>query len=447
MNLKLRLNLLITGLLLAVMLIGMMLMIGNARKDIRAEVDSTARLAQRMLDVQILYLSTYSTVVWEMSPFHLRELSNLRHLRIEFFDTAGRLVDSNISPSDTEAAELPPIWFARVLAVGDAHGAQIRRPIIFQGRPLGELVITPDTAYEIAEIWNDTAGLLGLTLGFFVVLNGMVYWAVWRALGPVEHIRQALAALEHGRMDARLPLFDLPELAGIAVQFNEMARKLQQGRADNHRLTQQLIDLQEQERKSLARNLHDELSQSLTTIQLEASAIQGARRLATIRESAGAILQVTRGVREMVRGMLRNLRPGVLDEFGLRAALLDLLENWGERNRGVAVAADIDIDLENVPEAMAISTYRIVQECLTNIARHAAARHVSLAVKMEENRLTMSIGDDGCGFDPAVRPAGFGLAGMRERVEGLGGVFDIASAPGRGVSVSVALPCGEGRAA
>lgn len=447
MNLKVRLTLLITLLLAAVMLVGMVLMIGNAREDVRAEVESTAKLAKRMLDMQILYLSNYSTVVWEISPFHLQELSNLRHLRIEFFDTAGRLVDSNISRSGMAAAESPPSWFARVLAVGDAHGAQIRRQIIFHGRPLGELVITPDAAYEIAEIWNDTAGLLGLTLGFFVVLNGMVYWAVWRALGPVEHIRQALAALEHGRMDARLPHFDLPELAGIAIQFNEMARKLQQGRMDNHRLTQQLIDLQEQERKSLARNLHDELSQSLTTIQVEASAILGARRLATIRESACAILQVTRGIREMVRGMLRSLRPGVLDEFGLRAALLDLVENWHERNRGVAVAADIDADLGNVPEAMAISTYRIVQECLTNIARHAAAQHVSLMVKMEESRLMMSVGDDGCGFDPAMRTAGFGLAGMRERVEGLGGIFGIVSMPGQGVSVSVALPCGEGRAA
>lgn len=444
MNLKVRLTLLITLLLAAVMLIGMVLMIGKAREDVRAEVESTARLAKRMLDVQTLYLALYSTVVWDTSPFRLQDLSNLRHLRVEFFDTAGRLVDSNIPRSGMVAAESPPAWFARVLAVGDTHDTQIRRPIVFHGHPLGELVITPDPAYEIAEIWNDTAGLLGLTLGFFVVLNGMVYWVAWRALKPVEHIRQALSELEQGRMDARLPHFNLPELASIAIQFNEMARKLQQSRMDNLRLTQQLIDLQEQERKSLARNLHDELGQSLTAIQVEASAILGARRLAHTQESANAILQITREVRELVRGMLRSLRPGVLDKFGLRIALLDLVETWNEHNRDVAVATDIDADLAEVPEAMAISAYRIVQECLTNITRHAAAQHVSLIVHKEGDRLMIEIKDDGHGFDPTVRTAGFGLAGMRERVEGLGGELSIVSAPGQGTTVTLVLPCGAG---
>lgn len=440
MSLKLRLCLMITLLLFGVMLTGMTMMVENARKDVHAEVESAAMLANRMLDVQVLYLSAMSTLVWDTSPFHLRRLSNLRHLRIEFFDAQGNLVDSNQLDDGHPAESRVPAWFARLLTRGEWAGNAARRPIIFHGRLIGELAITPDVSYEITEVWEDTAGLMILMLGLFVVLNMMVYWAVWQALKPVQLIRQALSELEAGNLAARLPRFHLPELDGIAASFNEMASRLQLVQASNQRLTQQLINMQEQERKSLARNLHDELSQSLTTIQVEASAILGARRLQDARAGAEAILQQTRGMREMVRGILRNLRPGVLAEFGLRAALLELIAQWGEHHPRIAVEASIPQTLPELPEVVAVSAYRVVQECLTNVARHAGAEHVRVAMAIDAQRLALVIEDDGSGFEASVNAAGFGLAGMRERVEGLGGRFGIEAVIGHGVKVTADIP-------
>ncbi len=438
MNLKLRLNLVISLLLLIVMAVGMRVMVDNARDDIRAEVESTSRLAKRMLDTQIQYLSLYGYGVTDASPFHLQELANLRHLHIEFFNLKGNLVDSNRTEKAADANQ-PPAWFYKLLT-GENASAEVRRPIIFNGRTIGELVIRPDVSYEISEVWNDTSKLLALALAFFLLVNSIVYWAVSFALRPVEQIRGALLDLEQGNFDARLPHLDLPELEKIASKFNDMAERLQQTQKNNRQLTQQLINLQEQERKSLARNLHDDLSQSLTAVQIETTAILGARRLSSIREGASSILKTVQEIRSAIRNILSNLRPGSIDELGLQQALTDLISTWREHNPSIELHCQIDPELGHESEAVAITVYRLVQEALTNIARHAQAGNVLLSINTGDHWLEVSVSDDGIGFNPIDTKSGFGLMGMRERIQGVGGTFNVTSSSEQGTCVSARLP-------
>jgi two-component system sensor histidine kinase UhpB len=444
-NLKLRLNLIINVLLLLVMLIGAWLMVRNAREDVRAEVESTAGLALHLLDAEILYYT--SDFGWlnsenknKGSIFRLQSLSNIRHLRIEFYDAGGRLRDSNYSAAK-RTGNLPPVWFARAMDIVSSTMPPVRRPVYASGRVLGELVVTPDPTYEIAEIWHDILGLLWLTALFFVAVNAMVYWAVSRALRPVDRILKALNELEIGHLDARLPVFSLPELASISDKFNAMAQTLQSSIRNNHRLAQQMIRLQEDERKNLARDLHDEIGQCLTAIHMDASAILNAKRISDTHESAKAIDSVARHMLDMVHDMLQRLRPGVLEELGLTVALHELIDLWRQRNREISSTVQISDQLNGLDESVAITVYRIVQECLTNIVRHAQAHHVAIAVKRTEDALTLRIQDDGVGFRADAMQTGFGLAGMRERVEGLGGTLKIGSNPGDGVLVDIHLPC------
>jgi two-component system sensor histidine kinase UhpB len=440
MNLKLRLNLIITLLSILATIIGGREIIANAREDIRAEVQSTARLAKRMLDTQILYLTSYGYYTsWDASPFRLFELSNLRHLHIEFFNTSGRLVDSNLVEHPGKTAT-PPNWFSRMLGMGDSDNAQLRQTIIFNGKPVGELVITPDASYEIAEVWNDTAGLLLLAIVFFILINVMVYWAVNFALRPVDLVRKALSDLGAGKLDARLPSLGLPELQTVVTQFNDMAQNLQQSRTDNIKLTQQLINLQEKERKQIAQNLHDHLGQSLTIIQVMATTIDGAKKLAKAHEASKVILSEMQSVRSVLRSVLRSLRPGSLDELGLRHALMDLVGIWQDHNPNTEITLYLDRELGMMPETVSIAVYRLVQEALTNIARHAQAGHVSLHVRTHDGKLLIRIEDDGAGFDASSMMSGLGLLGMRERIEGLGGMFSIASTQGNGTLISAAVP-------
>lgn len=444
MSLTVRLNLMITLLLFIVISIGAIFSVQSAREDVRAEVQSTASLASHLLDAEILhYTSDYAWLngadANRASIFRLESLADIRHLKIEFYDRFGKLRDSN-RHGQKQDEDAPPSWFVGLMDVAPSEGGEVRHVIYASGRAMGELVITPDSSFEIAEIWNDTQELLWLVAIFFVAVNAMVYWAVKTALHPVGSVINALNALEEGDLNARLPQFRLPELAGLSVKFNAMAQTLQHSIKSNHRLTQKIIRLQEDERKNLARELHDEIGQCMTAINVDAIAIANSKSLDAAKRSASAISEVSMQILDMVHSMLQRLRPGVLDELGLSIALGEYVYSWRERNRGISSCISIANDLGELDEEVALAAYRIVQEALTNITRHANARRVSLSVNRENESLVMELEDDGKGFAPDKFASGYGLAGMRERVEGLGGSFSLTTAPEKGTKISVQLP-------
>ena len=448
MSLKLRLNLIITALLTLMLLAGAVLMVHNARHNVRAEIESTEKLALYLLDTAIFYKPQIAKTESDGKPFRLQSLRHMRHIKIEFYDATGILRDSNQSqPSAAEAADAAPAWFVGIMDQVSQKWDSTRRIIEFTDHSTGELRITPDPTYEYAEVWRQTVDLFVLVGIFFFSVNAMVYWAVGRALRPVQQIYGALNDLEKGNLEVRLPLFQLHELASISEKFNHMVDTLKHSISRNHQLSQQLITLQEQERKALARDLHDELGQCLTAIQADATAILrlGETKYPEVRESATAIVQLSRHLMDIVTSMLHRLRPEVLDELGLAPALHDLVETWQLRNPGVTCSFTFNNDeLANMSEPVSITAYRLVQECLTNITRHAHATHVEIITVLGTlyspiQTLDISVSDNGKGFDPR-QPRGFGLAGMRERIEGLGGSFKLTSQSGAGTLVQACIP-------
>ena len=438
MSLKLLLNLMITALMALMLLGGTLMTIHNAHDDIRAEVESTAAIAMHLIDKELLYLADQQPR--NATPFGLRNLGNVRHLRVEYFDKTGQLRDSNQLKASPPVIHPPPGWFVEMMGLFTNDIVSKRRPVSVDGKEVGEIVITADTSYEITEVWKATLGLLALAGMFFIAVNIMVYWAVDRALRPVNQILEAINAVEQGHLSVRLPAFRLPELAKIGRKFNDMAQALQNSISNNHRLSQKLIHLQEEERKTLARDLHDEIGQSLTAIHTDAAVILNAStRNANVKNSAQAIVEVSRHVMTMVRSMLERLRPESLDKLGLKAALEDLVETWQQRYMGTICKVQIAEGLNGLPEHVAIAAYRIVQECLTNVARHADATTVTVTVWQHDGRLTLVVEDDGRGFE-MDKADGLGLVGMRERAEGLGGEFELKSAPGKGTCIMVRIP-------
>lgn len=439
MSLKLRLNLIITTLLVIIMMAGTLLNIVNARKNVRAEVESTEKLALYLFDSDILNNPEQTA---DGKPFHLQNLRHMRHLKIEFYDTAGRLADSNQVQDAPRPTGDAPAWFEAVMDAATPPWQSQRREIHHQGTRIGQLVITPDPRFEYAEIWKQMTDLFVLLTMFFVVVNLMVAWAVSRALEPTDRILRALESLESGDLKARLPAFTLPELARIGKKFNRMVETLEQSINRNHRLSQQLITLQEEERKNLARDLHDEFGQCLTAIHADATVVLqvAERKYPELRDSARAIAQLSRHLMELVGGLLQRLRPGILDELGLVAALEDLVEAWRIRNDDVACELEITGLLpDGMDEAIKITLYRLVQECLTNVARHARATAVSIRLHASETGVRLSVQDNGRGFD-ANAADGFGLPGMRERVEGLGGQWSLHTQISEGTEIIAWIP-------
>lgn len=363
--------------------------------------------------------------------FNLQRLNQMRHIKIELFDADGQLLDSN-QLENQDAMHEAPAWFEKLANHLTSKWQASERIMEFDGKRVGRLVITPDPTYEYAEKWKYMSDLFKLVLVFFVLVNLMVIWAVAQVLKPTERILYALNELEEGNLNTRLPNFKLAELEKIGLKFNRMIETLQSSIKKNHQLTQELMTLQEQERKSLARDLHDEFGQCLTAINTDASVIlkSSEKKYPELQQSALAITQLSKHLIDLVSGLLEKLRPGILDALGLEAAIQDTVETWQNRHPKIKMSLSLSGLNEMLPETFNIALYRLIQECLTNIARHAKAHNVLIQIgpmrQLGKAGLQIKVKDDGIGFN-TKKTEGFGLPGMRERVEGIGGTLQIQS--------------------
>jgi PAS domain S-box-containing protein len=203
-------------------------------------------------------------------------------------------------------------------------------------------------------------------------------------------------------------------------------------------LSSRLVDMQERERTVLARELHDQLGQSLVGVSLTLNAIQG-ELTPSSRERIPETLQVIEQMLEQVRTIAFELRPSALDDLGLVAALRGLAKRHGERTGvdTIFIAAPTPVPIPAVTET---ACFRIVQEALTNVARHTRARHVEVRLAVRDDAFEIAVHDDGHGFDTNARQIGLGLVGMRERATLAGGQLDIESTPDAGTTVCARFP-------
>lgn len=224
------------------------------------------------------------------------------------------------------------------------------------------------------------------------------------------------------------------------------AQQLQQALIEENRaLTQNLFNVQENERRHLARELHDELGQWLTAIQAEAEAISNSVAPASnLNAGAQAISDSARQMHAVIRGLLRQLRPAMLDALGLADSLRELQAQWCARHPNTQCDLQLHGDLENLSELINITVYRIIQEALTNVASHAHASHVRVQLSRSQEKtgdvLMMSVEDNGQGYSLEQKSKGLGLLGMRERTIAAGGEFALESTPGQGMHIFVRLP-------
>ncbi|HEY5309985.1 MAG TPA: sensor histidine kinase [Casimicrobiaceae bacterium] len=228
----------------------------------------------------------------------------------------------------------------------------------------------------------------------------------------------------------------------------QIEARLRDALAQNRDLAQASVRIQEEERRFLARELHDELGQYLNALKIDAVCLRDgdAGRITDVRAGAESIVAMTDHLERVVRELVRRLRPPGLDELGLPAALENCVEGWRRRLPDVQFTMVVEDDLGMLDEATNITLYRLVQEGLTNIAKHARARNVEIrlqrcaATPTGVAEVVLTLRDDGVGARTGAKSAGLGIAGMRERVESLAGRFDLAPARGDGFGFTAWLP-------
>jgi signal transduction histidine kinase len=240
----------------------------------------------------------------------------------------------------------------------------------------------------------------------------------------------------------------LANQAALMLQNNRLITELAAGRAALHQLSLQVIKAQEDERRRISRELHDELGQTLTALKINlevAMQLLPPRMVAQLQESLAESKSLAGQALEMARGLSLRLRPTILDDLGLAAALRWEIDRY-ERRTGQAVYFEFGLNGLELPPELAITVYRIIAEALTNISRHAQAEHVEAKVWLEQHLLRLEVEDDGVGFNveawfanPTQRKS-LGIVSMQERAKLLNGDLQITSQPGRGTKISAYLP-------
>lgn len=317
------------------------------------------------------------------------------------------------------------------------HGTIEQNP----GIKIGELAVTPDFDSEAAEAWIQIRTVLWIAAGI-LLLNVLIYLPVHRVLRPSEHILRVLGEMEKGDLSVRLPRFELVELQRIATVFNHLAERLQDTIAEQRRLAERLLGVREEERRHLARELHDEFGQCLASINAEAAYANelAGESLPALLPCTHAIARTTAQMMESLQQILSQLRPVGLEEFGLEAGLQQLVRGWEQRSRGqCGYLLEIEGAFDDLPDNLVVSLYRIVQESLTNAAKHGRPTMVEVRLRCGDS-IDVTVDDDGSGAHGCEREGRHGVLGMRERALALGGSFAMMPRSPQGMRIAVRIP-------
>jgi len=269
---------------------------------------------------------------------------------------------------------------------------------------------------------------------------------------PIERLVQAAHRIGEGDFEARAEAICDDEIGHLAEAFNRMAERLAEYRrqVEQHervrgRLIERIVDSQEEERKRISRELHDEVGQSLMALLLW---VQGECRSEASADFCPMLETRIRGLAEEIHRLARGMRPSILDDYGLDSALGSYLDEVS-RKSGLEIdyQSHFPEKAERLADRLELTLYRIVQEAMTNVLRHARASRVSVVILRQHEDVTLLVEDDGCGFDPVtVQPSAecrLGLTGIRERAALFGGDCTVESEPGRGTTVRVKIPLRE----
>ena len=327
-----------------------------------------------------------------------------------------------------------------------AHGVRsLIRALATRQPEAGSIFATAEPQAAVRQAWLRVSTIANFAAAMALAIFVFAALAIAHTLAPTAAIVGGLRQMALGDYRRRLPPFRAREFALIGRAVNDLADRLAQATAERVALTRRLIEVRDDERKQIARELHDEFGQCLTATLALAGAIEaGARRRPDLAQDARAIAGVARRMMTSLHGALARLRNPIAEELGLEASLVQLVAGWNALDAPrAAVRLDVDGDLAGVPDDIASSVYRIAQECLTNAIRHGAPSEVRLRVGRIAERagaIALTVEDDG-GGDAAriVAVAGRGISGMRERVEAFGGDLMICRAA-RGVRVAATIP-------
>ena len=438
----------VTAALLCFAIAAAITLLGTYR-DVRRANENLAEMVTRQLQLQLFRIDTYLDVParfpdWDPVAIGAQTAGQC----IQYVKEDGHVGRSSCIGFDSNSGGAPA-WFSSLGGWLVDPPSDVTRPISYRSKPHGTLVVTTEKAAVLAAMWKVISGLLGLTALVIGAICLLQFVAISRALRPTKDILAGLDTLARGDLSCRLPSFRLVELQRISDVFNRLAAKLELTTREKTALAAKLVDNQEQERRHLARELHDELAQNLSALTALAASIKATAvtDCVALVPEATRLAQVSMAIMKSLHTTLRTLRPPEIDDLGLSASLSALANEYERRaGGGLQISLEIDGDLRALQPTAASHVYRIVQEGLNNVLKHAGATRARLALGIcadggiQGPWLDLTIEDDGCGANGSNAGNGLGMIGMRERVAALGGQLHAGAGTERGFILRTRIP-------
>jgi len=446
MSIQLRLNLAI-GLLSA---LGLFCMIGfiliDAKPRMEVENASTMLLTETLIKSSLLPLKDSSDPKAALAQL-IDELKILRHASVS-------LASRNVQPAaDNDVDDIEQTWLSRWKGVALEP---LRIPVEVRGKLLDTIIITPKPGDELSELLEAIVRIFEWGVIISAVTLLLTWLIINGSLSPIRALRGAMQRMEAGDFDFSVAEAGPPEIQSICRSLNGLATALKKARSENQRLSSHLISIQDQERRDIARELHDELGPYLFSIRTDGTLLareldKPAPDLARARRLNRQILGHVDLLQQTNRRVLQRLTPPGLSELGLAGALRAMIEMWRRNNDTIDLELTIEGSIDGLDDTTELTVYRVVQEGLTNAFRHSGASRITARVTGAEigkelaadNRaketVSVLIRDNGHGTAETVKD-GFGLKAMRDRVSTLSGSVQISHPSAGGTELRIELP-------
>ncbi len=444
MSMRIQLNLLVAALMVVFTVVVLTFQLTDTRARVREDTDSANKVAAQLLTY---FVDTYADASETVVRQSLKQLGHVRSTDITLRDSNGRVVYQS-PPSPYKVGLNAPRWYSALVAPAPTH---------YQLPLAGSVLdIKANPSRAVLDGWDDTVHLLQLGLIVMVLGNLLVFWLVRRTTQPLREIVHGLEDMQGGIYRTRLPEFKSAEARAIAQAFNRTAQvvgdsldarrevaeaklRLEQSRD----LAAVVQDRIEDERRQIARELHDETGQSITAIK--SIALSLTRRTTgcddEAREAAQLIVDTASKLYAAMHDLIPRLRPPALDNLELGEAIEDRIDAWRREQPRVEFELKLDTLTPSLGESYALVAYRIVQEAVTNVLRHAQARRIEIELGSDAHALHIEVRDDGRGLAPDwQRPGCYGVRGMRERARALGGNVALENIATGGVRMYATLP-------
>ncbi|SDP37982.1 HAMP domain-containing protein [Filomicrobium insigne] len=436
----------ITMVALACFCAGSALALYTTAREAGRQNQHLVELTSRQLDLQLSRIDRSTDIPKRFPDWNVVTSYALRPGQcVEFQGPDGSVQRSSCAGFDSTSIRAPK-WFNNFYKFLTSDQLTGSRSVTYRGTHRGTIVVAYDPVAMAANAWSTIAPLLSLSAALIAVLCLVTYLVVGRALRPAKEILAGLNRLGRGDLTCRLPSFRLAELDRISEVFNTLSEELSKATSDRAELARRLVDAQEQERRHIARELHDEIAQKLAAFNALAASIRTSAQndAPVLVEEAKKLEEMASGLMKSVRLTLTYLRPQEIDDLGLIQSLRALVEQHNRSALGrTKYSIETDGDVENLRAETSAHVYRIIQEALTNASKHANARMVKVLLSRVggngQEGVRLSVIDDGTGpmHDERTSLAGSGLIGMRERVFALSGKFTAGPLPSGGFGLQV----------